>query len=103
MAASAPRVAAPNDAPVSVFRLTAPLPGSQPPSGSPARLMPSMSRARTAVTAGFDYEIVPRYSIAFAPLLTWLALATLGEGSRMARVLAAVSVAAVVALSVTGF
>src|SRR4051812_31604350 len=60
MAASAPRVAAPNDAPLSVFRLTAPLPGSQPPSGSPARLMPSMSRARTAVTAGFDV----RYTIA---------------------------------------
>ena len=30
------------------------LPGSQPPSGSPARLMPSSSRARTAMTAGFD-------------------------------------------------
>ncbi|HEX2896365.1 MAG TPA: hypothetical protein VHO29_20345 [Marmoricola sp.] len=66
-------------------------------------LYPPALRIWLALSAGFEHGVVSRYSIAFTPLLTWLALDTLRDSRRMTRVLAAVAVTGVVALAAVGY
>lgn len=53
---------------------------------------PVLLRVSNAVNVGFDYPVVSRYSIGFAPLLMWLVLLQIRERPVLTRGLAALAV-----------
>lgn len=61
-------------------------------------LYPPALRLSNALNFGFDFGIVSRYSIAFSPLLIWLALDAVPD-RRFARLLAVIALIAMVGIS----
>ena len=59
-------------------------------------------RVSNAMTFGFDFPIVSRYSTAFAPLLVLLLLAGIRSGTVL-RVLAAAGTISLLGLSMAGY
>jgi hypothetical protein len=54
---------------------------------------PVLLRASNALNVGFDFPVVPRYSIGFAPLLVWLVLIAVQDRPLLTRGLAVVATA----------
>jgi hypothetical protein len=59
---------------------------------------PVLLRTSNAINVGFDFPVVARYSIGFAPLLVWLVLVAVQDRPLLTRGLAVVATASCLAV-----